>query len=146
ARDVVRVDDVVEDLFGVEPGDHPPGALVAEVDAEPAGRRHVVHDGRHQVGQRLRQARDQRLVTLGQDLDRGTEQVADASGPAAGGVHDDIAVETAARGPDGAPATDARLEPEDLRVLEDAPAGVGDDAGEGGAVAVPVDVAVARTE
>jgi hypothetical protein len=40
----------------------------------------------------------------------------------------------------------ARLEPEDLGVLEDAPAGVGDDAGEGGAVAVPVDVAVARTE
>ena len=52
ARVVVRVDDVVQPLLRVEPGDQGGRALVPEVEAQLAGRGDVVHHRRHDVVER----------------------------------------------------------------------------------------------
>ena len=96
ANDVVRVDEIVQDLLRVQAGDETPGSVVPGVHAEVTGRRQVVHDRWHDVGQRLGEMGDERLVALREDRDRASQQVPDPAGPATGSVDDDVALEDAA--------------------------------------------------
>jgi hypothetical protein len=95
AAEVVRVDEVVDRLLGVQSGDQVLGGLVAEVEAVIARRGDVVHDRRHHVVELAREVGDERLMALGEDRHRRAEDLADAAGPAAGGVDHEVAFERA---------------------------------------------------
>ena len=145
--DVVRVHDVVDDLFGVQPGDEPARAFVAEVGAEATGRRHVIHDRRHHVGERrgeLPRPAPGAAAAGSRPARRGCPRRGPPSRPRRSTTTSQSMLATCRRQPD--PVAGSVIAADELRVLEHPPALARDAAARRLAVEMAVDVPVARAE